>query len=251
MGPRREYAEHLVARMKALYGQPDTNVSVQEFQFPHLDLTEYHRFRHALEAVGYRYLGDHETINVSNNSTSVMARTMVRNMISADGETCAGHYQVHPRMQQVLRNLFAGVLNLRLIDAPASFLRMLKTKLVYDFVSEVGGKYVVTSNAEAAGAINAPASVDTKFFPYDTALIEVRTAHEARLTVAVARAGSEPTRMTTYADVEAMQARLKLQKAAHRAASGWITREELRIMARGNVALADEIFEEVQAIVSR
>ncbi|MEP7002341.1 MAG: hypothetical protein ABI969_17765 [bacterium] len=251
MVSRREHAERIVAKMKALYSQPDTTVLVEESQFPQLDLAAYRQFRHALEAIGYRFLGDYEMINVSNTPDSVMARTMIRCMLSADGETCAAHYQAHPRMERVLSNLFVGVLNLRLIDAPLGFLRMLKPKLVYDFMSEVVDNHLTTSNAEAAGTISSPASVDRKFFAYDTSLDVVRSAHKARLAAAVARAGSKPTVVATYADWEAMQSRLRLQKAAHRAAVGWITRDELRAMSPGNQTIADEIFEEVQAIVSR
>ena len=57
--------------------------------------------------------------------------------------------------------------------------------------------------------------------------------------------------MTSHEDVVAMHERQRQQKAAHRAASGWITRDELLRFTRGNVTLTESIFEEVQAIVQQ
>jgi hypothetical protein len=55
--------------------------------------------------------------------------------------------------------------------------------------------------------------------------------------------------MASREDVAAMEGRCRQQKAAYRAASGWITRDELLRFTDGNVVLADSIFEEVQAIL--
>jgi hypothetical protein len=115
---------------------------------------------------------------------------------------------------------------------------------------EIAGTYVVTTNAEAAQAFSLPESVDAKFFPYGTPIEVVRAAHEARLEATIQRTGSRPTSMTTIEDVFALETRLKQCKNAHRAASNWVTQNELRAASGGNTALADAIFKEVQTVLA-
>ncbi len=245
----REYAEKIVAKMKALHSTPPTIVPAREAEFPHLDLDSYRHYRTALEANGYRFLGDLEILDVSNATDTPMARTMIRAMLSADGTTVAGHYQVRPRMEVLTKNLVEGILNFRWFDAPASFVSHLATKQIYDFESEVGETLVTTSSAEIAGAWSTPASIDSVHLPNGTSLEAVRLAHESRLAATVARTGAVPTRMTSLVDSLAMSDRMRQQKAAHRAACGWITRDELIRLSKGNLVLADSIFEEVQEIL--
>jgi hypothetical protein len=245
----RDYAEKLVAKMKGLHSKPATIVPARESEFTHLDLGSYRTFRSALEAKGYRFLGDIEILDVTNVPDTVVARTMIRSMISADGSTSAGHYQMRPRVERVARNLVEGILNFRFFDAPASFFNSMQTKHMYDFESEVGSTFVNTSNAAIAGKFSSPTSIDVLYLPNRTPLEEVRLAHVTRLASVVERTGAEPRRMASREDVEAMGERRREQKAAHRAASGWITRDELLRFTDGNVVLADSIFEEVQAIL--
>lgn len=247
----RELAESLIAKMKALHSTPPVLVPARESDFAHLDMNSYRRFRMELEGKGYRYLGDFENADVSKSVNTVMARTMERSMISADGRTSSGHYQVRPKMEQLAKNLVRGIFNFRFFAAPETFLRHVQTRLCYDFLSEIADTFTGTSNAEAASAFSAPVGLDMTFLPNGTSLEEVRAAHERRLAPAVQRRALLPTVMTSLEDVFAMSDRLRQQKAAHRAASGWITRDELLRLSRGNVELADSIFEEVQLILHR
>jgi hypothetical protein len=244
----REYAEKLVAKMKALHSQPMRLVPVQESDFPDLDLASYRHFRTTLEAQGYRFAGDFESLAVTDAPGSVMARTMNRSMLSADGRIAAGHYQVRPKMERLAANLIRGLLNFRFLDAPASFLGNLSTKQMYDFSSEVGQNHVLTSNAELVAKFSAPASVDAEYLANFTRLEAVRSRHVARLAAAEQRAATPATILSDREDIVAMHERLREQKAAHRAACGWITHDELLRFTNGNVVLADSIFEEVQAI---
>ncbi|MEO5816098.1 MAG: hypothetical protein ABIT20_12550 [Gemmatimonadaceae bacterium] len=245
----REYAEKLVAKMKGLHSKTPTIVPARESEFTHLDLGSYRNFQTALEAQGYRFLGDFEVLDVSNATDSVMARTMIRAMVSGDGSTSAGHYQVRPRMERAARNLVEGILNFRFFDAPASFFNSMQTRQIYDFESEVGSTFVNTSNAEIAGKFTSPASIDVLYLPNGTRLEDVRLAHVTRLASTMERTGTAPRRMASHEDVVAMGERHREQKATHRAASGWITHAELLRFTNGNVVLADSIFEEVQAII--
>ncbi len=247
----REFAKKLIAKMKALHSKSPRYVPAQESDFPHLDLRSYGQYRAALEALGYRYLGDLESKTVSENTDSPMARTLIRSMVSADGETQSAHYQVRPNMNRLWENLLQGIFNFRLVAAPSSFLKNLQTRQIYDFISEVGAIHVVTTSAELAGKFSTPAAVDSVHMSDGTSLEAVRQAHMQRLAAAVARAGAVPTRLTSLDDTLAMGDRQRQLKHAHRAASGWITRDELLRFTNFNVALTDSIFEEVQAILQQ
>lgn len=246
----RKAAEEIIGNLKRAYTAPYTIVPADEPAFSHLDLSAYRRFKETLESDGYRFLSDYEILEVNNSPNSLLARTMIRCMVSADGGTSAGYYQIQPRIGRLVTNLLVGIVNLRFIAAPSFFLHNVRTKHYYDFESEIAGAYVTTSNAAGAAAMSLPASVDAKFFGYETSLTALRAAHEARLAAAVGRTGASPTRMSSKEDVVAMQARLKRLKDAHRATSNWITHEELLALSGGNIALADAIFEEVQKLLA-
>jgi hypothetical protein len=245
----REAAVEIVARMKSLT-VPYTFVPAREAEFGHLDLGGYRTFKESLERRGYRFLGDFEILEITNARGSVMQRTMIRSMVSSDGATWAGYYQVKPRIGPLAAKLFTGLLGLRLIDAPRMFFGMLSTKYCVDFESEVAGIFYATSNAEGAASISRPGTIDAQFFPYNTPVEQVRVAHESRLASAIGRTGATPTRVSTMEELRAVQARVKRQKDAHRAASNWITQEELLSFADGNTSVADAVFEEVQKLLA-
>jgi hypothetical protein len=246
----RDAAEEIVDALKRTYAVPFTMVPVKEQSFSHLNLSAYRRYQEALERAGYRFVSDIEILEINKSPTSLMAPTMIRCMLSPDGTTSAGYYQVRPRIGRLVKNLLVGIANLRIFAAPAFFLENLGTKHCYDFTSEIARTYVTTSNAAAAAAISLPNSVDAKFFEYKTPLTDVRTAHDERLAVAVRRVGASPTKMSTTEDILAMAARLKQAKDAHRFASNWITQQELVTLAGGNTELADAVFEEVQKLLA-
>jgi len=237
--------------MKRTYSAPLTIVRTNESEFTHLDLNAYRRFRDTMERHGYRFLSDIKILGISDTPRSPMAPTMIRAMVSADGGTCAGYYQVKPKIGRRVTSLLAGLLSLRFIAEPRGFLQSLTGKECCDFESELGSNYVVTSNAEDAATIGLPRSIDSEFFAYGTSVDELRTAHEARLRAAAQRSGAKPTSITTIEQVIAMEARLQERKNAFRAASNWITQNELRTVAHGDTALADDIFEEVQTILAQ
>ena len=249
MRTARDAAAEIISSLKKTYAASFTIVRVDEKSFSHLDLSAYGRFQATLEAQRYRFLADIEIVEINNSPTSLMAPTMIRSMVSRDGETEAGYYQVRPRVGRLLKNLLVGIANFRFIAAPSFFLENLGTKHCYDFTSEIAGTYVTTSNAAAAAAISLPGSVDAKFFGYDTPLTDIRAAHESRLAAAVRRVGASPTRMSSYADARAIQARLKQVKDAHRLASNWITQNELLALSGGDTELAEAVFEEVQKLL--
>ena len=247
----RSAAEGIVSILRTAY-TPQTIARVDEKTFSHLDLNAYRLYREAMEREGYRFLGDLEIVELNKSRTNVLVPTMIRSMVSADGETSAGYYQCRHKLPWLILNLIVGILSLRFLWGPRGFLQSLQTKHCYDFESEIGGSYLSTSNAADAAVMGRPSSIDAAYFDYWTSLTEVRVAHEARLAAALRRAGTSvrPTKMSTYDDVMAMQARLKHAKDAHRAALGWVTQDELLTLAEGDAALAAAIFDEVQKILA-
>lgn len=248
MTDARRAAEEILAQLKHTYATSQTIVPANEAEFTHLDLSRYRAFRDTLEREGYHLLSDFEVLEITNAPGTIMARTMVRAMASADGGTCAAYYQVRPRMGRVVANLLVGLLNLRLIDAPRFFLHVRTTKHCYDFTSEVGGTFVTTSNAADAAMMTAPPTIDALYFPYDTALDTVRLAHVQRLAAAVARMGHAATRIGSNEDMLAMEERLRAQKNAHRAMSNWITQQELQALSGGDTLVAELVWEELQKL---
>ena len=250
MNDAREIARSVLAQAKrAFSGRPSTIVPADAREFTHLDLENYDRFQKELERAGYRLLGDVEILEVSNSPGTVMARTMVRAMVSGDGTVLACMYQVKPRMLRLLRGLLVGILNLRLIDAPKNFLNHRTTKDFFDFESEIGQAILVTTNTAQANVFSQPKTIDSLAVAREIPLQEIRVTHERRVASAQVLEQTAPTRISSLADANALSARIKTRKDAHRAAVNWVTRDELVKLAYGNEMLADMIYTEVQAIL--
>jgi hypothetical protein len=247
----RETAKAIVASMKNHYGAPHTVVPADESQFDHLDLNGYRTFQAALESEGFLALGNVEILEVSQSPTTLIARTMIRCMISGDGTTYAGYYQVRPRIWRRLKLLVRGLINLRLIAAPLNFITGMLTRHCLEFETELNdGRFLITSNAEAAARITGPRSIESNIRPYSTPTAALLQAHQRRLGELVAETNAKPLILRTYADVEGMQKRQNAQKIAHRATVQWVTYAELERMSGGNVEQAEEVFEEVRKLLA-
>lgn len=154
MSTLRKAAEEIIGNMKRAYTAPYTIVPADEQAFSHLDLSVYRRFKETLEGDGFRFISDYEILEVNNSPSSLLARTMIRCMLSADGGTSASYYQIRPRIGRLVTNLLVGIVNLRFMAAPSFFLENARTKHYYDFESEIAGAYVTTSNAAGAAAMS-------------------------------------------------------------------------------------------------
>jgi len=245
----RDAAVHILASLKATYSAPLKFVLASEADFAHLDLPAYAEFRTWAEGQSFRYLADIEFPALSNNSTTPVARAMVRTHLSADGTVGAEYFQVKPRIDRVLKRLATGLLNLRWIDTPRWVWRMLKTKNCASFETEFDdGTFVASSNAEAAGLLSLPPSIDTVFMPYGTPPQELLDAHRARVRLKLQNQPQcRAIVVTDLAGVREQQHRMSGQKNAYRAAQQWISKAELNAMT-GNRELADAVFEEMRKL---
>lgn len=246
--PIQQAAERIIANMKKAYSGPLTYRDVREEDFRHLDLKAFRAFQTQHEALGFRHLRDVEIAEISDSPTTLIARTFIRTLVSADGSIVADYYQVKPRMDRLLKLTLRGLMNGRWLDTPRFFLKTLKTKHCTGYESELSnGHFVTTSNAEGAASISLPPTIDSQFHPYGTLPAVLALQHTRRLRAALAaQAGLQARAIRTPDDLMKMQLRLKQQKDAHRATVSWVTQSELKQMSSGNPKLAEAIYSEVQ-----
>jgi hypothetical protein len=245
----RELAEEMVARFRREEA-PHIVAPAHLEDCKHLDHAAYERFRDQLERRGYVLLGDYQFLDIDSEHDALLFPTVCRYMLSADRGTCAAYYQLRRKTKRLIRQCVASVFAGEGIwQAVTRLLRSIQAQHFYDLESELGAQFIGTSNAAEAGVFSAPPTSDIEYLPEGTALESVRIAHERRLASAVQRSEAALTRMTSVADVWAIEDRLKRVKHAWREAAGVFTMDELTRLTRGNVALARKLYEEIQAIL--
>lgn len=244
----QQAAQRIIANMKKAYSGPLTYRDVREADFRHLDLNAFAAFQAQHEARGFRHLRDVEIAEISDSPTTLIARTFIRSMVSADGSIVADYYQVKPRMGRLFRLTLRGLMNGRWLDTPRFFFKTLKTRHCIGYESELSNDhFITTSNAETAGMISLPPTIDCQFHAYDTVPAVLALQHVKRLKASLAAQADVQARpVRTVEDLMQMQMRLKQQKDAHRATLNWVTESELKDMSSGNPKLAEAIYSEVQ-----
>lgn len=243
----RRAAQRILASMQATYGGESTYLPADEQEFRHLDLHAYRQFQAQHEAKDFRYLCDTEIAEISASPTTLVARTYIRSMMSAHGAILAEYYQVKPRIGRLSRMLLRGLGNGRWIDTPRFVFRTLKTKHCISYTTELSNEhFITTSNAESAGKIGSPPTIDSEFHPYGTPAQVVMERHLARLK---SRLEAEPQlRPLLLRDEEELlrrRRRMKRQKDVYRAAVNWVSKEELEKMS-SSPGLAAAVYEEVR-----
>lgn len=246
-------ARNILNGMKQTYGAPEKMILADEAEFSHLDLRGYRRFRAELEAQGYKYIGDFEIRVVSRTNIAMFARTMIRVLASEDGSITTNYYQFRQRRWPLVKKLATGLLKLSWWDAPKYFAKDVKTRHCVGFGTEFDdGRFLVASNAEAAGKITMPPIIENHFFPYGTPPAVLLEAHRQRMQeILRASPGVKPVVTSSVEDVLRGHHRLSAQKAAYRASVRWITQDELRAMSGGNHDYADEVYDEVQKLLEQ
>jgi hypothetical protein len=243
----------MLARVRDAYTRPSILAPAKEEDFPHLDLSAYAGFQAELGQRGFSFIGDVEFRDLSEAAAPLIAKTMIRAMLSADGDVCAAYYQVKFLFWRRFRLLLIGLWNCKFVAAPAAFLRGMKTRHRMEFTTEFSdGRFLITINSDEGSAMSVPPSIERWFLPDGTPAATCLSRHLARLREIVDEDGRvQPLIMRSADDVLNMQARQKALKIRHRAAVQWITREELFDMSRGNQELADALYVEVQKILAK
>ncbi len=241
--PTSESAKAILATFKNNFSSINM-IRVNAKEFGHLDLPKYRNFREAFTNAGFRYICDAEIPTVSAAPNSLIAPTMIRNMLSEDGKTLAQYYQIRPNHWRVWKNFFRGIKNLRWINAPKLLFRLLKTRHCLNFETEFeDGRQLITSNAEAAGMLSEPEKIETLHLPYDTPKELLYAIHLTRVKEIALETPARSNQ--TFIDVIAMQRRQTELKREYRRSINFVTRDELVTMSGGNEVQADEIYEEI------
>jgi len=153
----------LFGNIKMLYQGPHEYREVSLEGFPHLDHGYYRRTAEALEALGFRRLGDVE--DVTSSASGIALPTLIRTMVSGDGKTVAGICWVKVPGP-------VGLL-LRLMGYNPAWSVDLETPLD-------NGHFLLTSNAQV-GALDWPPEIHSEFMPRDTEPRDLWARHGARL----------------------------------------------------------------------
>jgi hypothetical protein len=195
--------------------------------FPHLDLTFYHRGGQELEQLGFLSLGDWENLTLSRASIGGRT-TFIRLAVSRDGLVVTALYHAKPRL--VLRLIL-------------SVLGRQTTFKVCDFETEYSdGSFLVTTNSNAASTLRIPQAMIVDNRPHSTAIATLSGLHRQRMNAYTGLV--PPIRPTTYGnadDVLASQHRQQALRAAYWKQIRGISREELAELSRRRDNLASQI----------
>lgn len=183
--------------------------------FPDLDLEWYARTTEELEKVGLRLLGD--VVNAKHNRQNPHSATVIRTLLSPDGEIVGGLY--HLKVRGGMRHL---------LPVQSAEHRS------FDFETELdNGEFIATSNATAAAAISVSPLVHRTFVDASVSATEAFEVHRDAVTRYLAAHPGVSTRpCQTLEDVSAFQARLQATKARYRQQlGGRLMRQELERIA--------------------
>lgn len=245
-------AERIIASMKRNFSGGDHGaVPATPSEFRHLDLKAYEVFASTMAAQGFRHVADYAKPGLTNTPTTLMAHTMIRTMLSPDGNVAATYYQVKPRIGRRLKLLARGLLNLRLVAAPRNFVQAMETRHSVDIETALDdGMFFCTSNAEGAAAISTPPFIKSKFHPRSTTPAVLLDDHRRSVEEYLrANGGVRPLRMESVEDVMQMERRQAELKSSYRKSVEWITKEELERLG-SSAAVSQAVFDEVRKILA-
>jgi hypothetical protein len=217
MEPAQKAAQQILTVIESTYQPSHDYVTVQAHAFAHLDLAFYENTSRRLGEYGFRTLADLEDRTISATPGTVLARVMVRTLLSRDGTVMASLY--HPRIKRVWMRCMLWVL------------RILPGKVV-DMETECSdGSFVATSNAMGA-ALGLPPLISMEYMPAKTTALDIYERHTSRVAAHLkARDGVTVRVMADQQDLIASQNRMNALKAAFRGEIGGITKAELDQLA--------------------
>ncbi|HXR03132.1 MAG TPA: DUF3592 domain-containing protein [Verrucomicrobiae bacterium] len=206
---QKEAVESLGESVKTLSLTQFEYVSVDARNFKHLDLAFYNNGQRRLEAAGYRFLDDQENVTLRRRSG---IRTFIRILLSGDRTTMADFYHFIPKFM------------LRILGAKPAKVLDLET-----WFSD--GCFVCTSNAEMAGKLESPPTIDAQRLPAETTWDMLLETHQRRLgKYLMCHPGVSAVKLTGLADVRRAQDEQQRIKAEFRQRIG-LSRTELQRFA--------------------
>lgn len=171
------------------------------------------RVQKALEAQGYRLLGDYEPLHITGQ---LGQRVMMRCFLSADGSVSANAYAMRP--------LWPGWIAFVLLF----ILRKWKTMRVLDCESELSdGRVFATANTGPYNFYDYGPHIVTEYLPIGASVPTVVQRHLSALEQA-STGGGKPVPMKDFDEMVAMQTRMQELKNVYRKQVGFATDDELR-----------------------
>ena len=165
-----------------------------------------------METQGFRHLGDYEHADLK--GTPQDTGCFLRVAASGEGLMTGSMYHFRPQVRWL--RLIMLVLNrggMKFVDFQTEF---------------SDGSFMTTSNAEMAGTMKSPSSIDARFLPAKTPPQELLPLHLKRITEHLKKNPELTVReVRTLEDAFAAEERQDAVKAAFRQELGGMTREEL------------------------
>jgi hypothetical protein len=232
----RDAAEEILETTTALYSTRHNFRTVSPTDFPDLDIAYYDRMQAWFTHHGFRHMGDIEDTTLSQKMPN--ARAFIRCMLSADGATTVGIYDVR----------FGGLF--RLMQMVGLLSRNMKTIDIETEFSD--GTFITTSNCLGDDPTTPPPEIHKRLHPRDTSPDELLWSHQEAVRQALeGKPGLSALAFSTLDEMLESQHRQQELKNAHQASIGYMDRQELMKIADGKStvaaqAVADEI-EQIKA----
>lgn len=202
--------------VRALFASKHEWREVDPKEYPGVDHRFYKRTMKALEAEGFRHLGDYEVTDLK--GTAHDPGCFIRAATSDDGTVTAGIFHVRPA-KWWLRVLvwFMNRGGLKTCDLETEF---------------SDGSFCCSGAGSIAAAMKFPPQINSMHFPKNTPPAVLLARHRERV---MARLDARPDLsirpVFTLAECQASQGRQDAMKAAFRKEIGGMTREELLALA--------------------
>lgn len=228
---KKRAAKNIHGDAKRLFSQLPDYHPVSAAAFPWIPKEFYNQTQLDFERRGFRFVADIEDANLSKQYP--LMRTFIRSMLSPDGVTAAGIYEV--KMRGWMRALqWFGVLDrkLRGIDLETGF---------------EDGSFLCTCVLKESNLLRDTPGIVRRVLPPGTPIDEALRVHQAAIQDHAQE--SRPLVLSTLDDMCALQIRQRMLKNDHRQLTGYLTRVELMRTAGSKYAgTAAEVMDEIEKI---
>ncbi len=225
----RDSARQLLDLCKASYSQRHEFIRVDPGDFPLVDIRFYDRTQTLLEKRGFHKLDDIEDVTVTQASGG-KNRTFIRVMLHRDRNTLAGIYAMpRPFFVKVFQAI--GLIS--------------KGDNAIELESEFDdGTFLVTSNLKDLNMSSDVPGIQRQQYPHHTTVDNLMAAHKKALDCLTGQ--KQPVYLYTYQDVLELQHRMQDIENRHKQRQGYITRDDIRRVAKNN---QDQVAEELWAAI--
>lgn len=225
-------AGKIVEGMKATFGESHEYREVRARDFAGLDLEFYNACEADLRGRGFQFVADVEDITLTRVHPNM--RTFLRWLRSPDGAVCAAIYDVKPRGW------------IRLIQRLGLVSRDLRT---VEFQTEfANGEFMATVAADPSNLLRETPGIHRLRSPRGTPCLRLLELHEAMLAqFREEHPDLTPVPCFSLPDMIESEERMRIARHAHREATGYLTREEMRSISHPRLRkTGDAVMDEIE-----